>query len=102
MPSAGRPTEPADALGVGTDVADDDDQTDVDTLDAIDTSGLTPERRSRGLVIAIALLTALVAFGGWYGYRTMQKVAPPAQNEGVTPQDAPATPQDSAATTQPQ
>ena len=72
------------------------------TQDDGESDALNPSRRSRGLVIAIALLTALVAFGGWYGYRTMQKVAPPAQNEGVTPQDAPATPQDSAATTQPQ
>jgi serine/threonine protein phosphatase PrpC len=41
-------------------------------------SGVTvqPERRSRGMAIAIALLALLIAFGVWYAVQTFKKVQP--------------------------
>jgi serine/threonine protein phosphatase PrpC len=35
-----------------------------------------PQRRSRGMAVAIVLLILLIAFGAWYAYTTFQKVQP--------------------------
>ena len=78
--SNSRPTEPVSSPDVADDTAstDADDAAYAPTADVLDAAPYPPERRSRGLVIAMALLALLVAFGGWYAVRTMQKVAPPA------------------------
>jgi serine/threonine protein phosphatase PrpC len=51
---------------------------DSDAVPAIDGVGVlaNPERRSRGLVMMIALLVLLIAFGSWYVYRTFVNVRP--------------------------
>ena len=61
----------------------------LDGLDAVDPAEISPRRRSRGMLVAMALLVLLILFGAWYAVRTMQKVAPPAS--------PPTTPADSAA-----
>ena len=49
-----------------------DDGANAETLDAIDTSGLSPARKSRGMAIAIGLLVVLIAVAGWYAWRIFQ------------------------------
>jgi PPM family protein phosphatase len=49
-----------------------------------------PQRRSRGMAVAIVLLILLIAFGAWYAYTTFQK---------VQPEPTPASPAAPAATT---
>jgi hypothetical protein len=47
------------------------------TLESIETASIPQKRRSTGMIVAIALLIALIAFGAWYAIQTVQKVAPP-------------------------
>jgi PPM family protein phosphatase len=57
-------------------------------IDISKTQNMKPERRYRGMVIAMALLALLVLFGTWYAFRTVKKVQPdpvPATPAAVTP-----------------
>jgi hypothetical protein len=49
-----------------------------------------PQRRSRGIAIAIALLALMVAFAAWYAFRTIQKVQPGTESPAPPP-SAPAS-----------
>jgi PPM family protein phosphatase len=71
-----------------------EDAANAATLENIDTSLLQPKRRSRGMLVAIALLIALIAFAAWYAFQTVQKVAPtiPADTTAAAAPAAPATP----------
>ncbi|MEX2180024.1 MAG: Stp1/IreP family PP2C-type Ser/Thr phosphatase [Gemmatimonadaceae bacterium] len=89
----------ADAQDDAINDAHDDAQSgtpDAATLDSIDTAPFNAKRRSRGMTVAIALLVLLIAFGAWYAWRTMQKVAPvipgaSADSAAATPPPPPAT-----------
>jgi protein phosphatase len=58
-------------------------------IDAIDPAsvGVKPERRSRGMAIAIALLALLIVLAAWYAIQTVKKVQPE-----ITPASSPAAP----------
>ncbi|MEX2154523.1 MAG: Stp1/IreP family PP2C-type Ser/Thr phosphatase, partial [Gemmatimonadaceae bacterium] len=58
-------------------------------IDAIDPAsvGVKPERRSRGMAIAIALLALLIVLAAWYAIQTVKKVQPE-----ITPTSSPAAP----------
>jgi len=56
-----------------------------------DALGVKPERRWRGMAIAIVLLALLVVFGAWYAVRTLKKV-PLAEPTPTSTPTAPATP----------
>ena len=72
--SGSRSTLPVDqpSTPISYDFPPDVDPATAETLDTIDTSGLNPSRRSRGMAIAIALLVILVALAGWYAMRLMK------------------------------
>jgi protein phosphatase len=63
----------------------DDEAANAPTLETIDTSKLQPARRPKGMVIAIALLVALVAFAAWYAIRVVNKAAPEPAPAAQTP-----------------
>lgn len=68
------------------------DPLEVPTLDPIDAAKpqVSATRRSRGMMVAIALLALLVAFATWYAVRTVRKVQPPP--ESTTPASSVSTP----------
>jgi PPM family protein phosphatase len=98
------PVAPMDAVATPADVPvvpDDDGLTPTDPIiDAVDPSMLKrnsgesaggvevePERRSRGMAIALVLLALLVVLGAWYAVQTFKKVQPE-----VAAPTSPATP----------
>jgi hypothetical protein len=48
-----------------------------------------PQRRSRGIAIAIALLVLMVVFATWYAVHTIRKVQPPPSSEPTPTAPAP-------------
>ena len=75
------PVTPVSAIGSGAPGADISDDPTLEVLDlsrvpsppALD---VKPERRSRGMAIAMVLLALMIAFAAWYAIQTVRKVQP--------------------------
>lgn len=65
-----------------------DDASNTPTLEVLELAKVPvkPERRSRGMAIAMVLLALMVAFAAWYAVQTVRKVQPEVTPASTTPQ----------------